>query len=332
MKKLLIVGYYQLEDGFKACANQLQKDYEISFFPLLKYEHDLLDLVTDLSNLILTVDVVFLWYFNYFTQNWWRYDQFLSIKHIMPISTQLIAYSWDPLIVTSEINPIRLRLLSQCHLYLTGDHQEIKYLKQLGLNHVHYAPSGFDPSITYPIIDNLYQCDVSIICTNLYGDESKFPLEFVRLNRKKIVDLIYANRHNIKFHIYGPPSLQILYPECYQREISYIDCPKVFSNSRINLCIHAVSNHSQGQHLYFSERLPQILGCRGLLYCETEYHYLLEPNVNYILADPIDPITQIKQILSNYDNYINLRQRGYELAINHLTWKILFLKVKRLTS
>jgi hypothetical protein len=88
------------------------------------------------------------------------------------------------------------------------------------------------------------------------------------------------------------------------------------------LCLHAVSYNSQGNCIYFSERLPQILGSHGLLYCETEYKHLLESNLNYILLDILDPISQIKEIIQNYNNlkYQEIIENGHQLAIKYFTW------------
>ena len=50
---------------------------------------------------------------------------------------------------------------------------------------------------------------------------------------KQILDIIYANK-DITLHIYGPEFLSKLYPDSYKGFISYKDCYKVFSNSKIN--------------------------------------------------------------------------------------------------
>jgi hypothetical protein len=349
---LLIIGYNRLDDGFRACANYLEKDYRVLFFPLLYYENQNLDASGDLIRYIKgqpllhesesykmipndqPIDIVFLWYFNYFAKTWAKFDEFMTVKTALSADVCLIAYSWDPMIIKSEMNPIRIQLLSECHAFLTGDSQEIYYLKHHGLKHVFYSPSGFDCDLTQPheLTDSEYSCDVSIVCTNLYDHVGSFPEDYVRLNRKKLIDLIYENRQEIKFHIYGPEFLRTLYPDCYRGYVRYVDCPKVFSNSRINLCIHAVSYVSQGSELYFSERLPQILGSRGLLYCETEYNYLLDPAVNYVLADVADPLKQIRSILANYDDYQSYRDQGYNLALKYFTWSEMRRKLKVITD
>lgn len=145
------------------------------------------------------------------------------------------------------------------------------------------------------------------------------------MHRKELVDLLYQHRNELIFHIYGPQNFKDLYPDCYRGYINYNDCPHVFSNSRLNLCIHATSVNNDQMDIYFSERLPQIMGSRGLLYCETDYtgSGLLIPNVNYILADERNPLGQIKTILHNYNNpmYKRIKEKGYELAFHRLTWE-----------
>ena len=345
-KNLLIVGYYALADGFQTCANYLQKKYNILFFPLLYYQNNHLNIVQNVSKYIngeplekythhlipnnQKIDIVFLWYHNYFCSDFTHVRYFELIKENVHKEVVFIGYNWDPLCPTEEIKPSKIQFISSLNAYISGDILEINYLKSKGLTNLEFCPSGFDPTVSSFIQDTEYECDVSIVCTNLYTNHLSFPLEYVRLNRKKLVDGIYENRHKIKFHIYGPQFLSNLYPDCYQGYIEYKNCPKVFSNSKINLCIHAVSYNSQGQYLYFSERLPQILGCQGLLYCETEYKELLIPNVNYILADPLDPVNQIEEILTNYESYTQLKKNGYLLAIKHLTWQNLVDKIQQI--
>lgn len=342
---LLIIGYYHLADGFRACANFLEKDYRVLFFPLLHYQNNNINFNDILikyidgkqcdkyeSNVIpntTPVDIVFLWYYRYFCADQNRIDLFLKIKNAVHPGVIFIAYNWDPLPPTIPIHPHQIAFYSCINRYLSGDAVELDELRKKGVYNAEYCPSGFDPRYSYYLNDSSFQCDVSVVCTNLYSDYNTFPLEYVRYNRKRIIDLIYQNRNQIRFHIYGPESFKDLYPECYRGYINYMNCLRVFSNSKLNLCIHAVSYNSRGKELYFSERLPQILGCKGLLYCETEYHYLLRPDINYVLLDKEDPINQIKNIISQYDTekYCMIRDNGYRLAMSHFTWDAVRQKV-----
>ena len=161
-----------------------------------------------------------------------------------------------------------------------------------------------------------------------------FPKKHVRLHRKDIVDILYSNRNSIRFHIYGPPKLYDLYPECYRGFVKYEDCPKVFSNSKISLCIHATSFNNYGKYLYFSERLPQILASYGLLYTDTIYDGLLVPDMNYILADPINPLEQINNIIKSYNShkYQQIKKNGYETAIKYMTWNNMLDKIDYISN
>ena len=335
-RNLLILGYNALADGFLACSNYLKKDYHITFFPLLHYHNHQLEVRGPLIQKIKeqAIDVILLWHFTYFYHNQSRIDDLQAIKTHTSSRIQWIIYNWDPMPPKEVIDPLKVMLLSMVSGYLTCDSYEIQCFESYRFNHIAYCPSGFDPSITYPMPSIEHQCDVSIICTTLYNDYQRFPLDYVRLNRKHLMDLIYQHRHELNFHIYGPQELGTLYPECYRGFITYKECPKVFFNSKVNLCIHAVSYNSLNDQLYFSERLPQILGSRGLLYCETEYEYLLLPGLHYVLADPVDPISQIKNIIQSHSDeyYQTMIEAGYQVAIRSLTWDNLRLKLNHITQ
>lgn len=198
---------------------------------------------------------------------------------------------------------------------------EVQFFKDK-FNILHLNP-GFDPEISKFIKNEKYECDISIVCTNLYCDKIFTP-EVQRIKRKKLVDDLYEIRDKLKFRIYGPNNAYGLnlyqnYPDCYVGPISYENCPLVFSNSKINLNIHMNSYLNNGEEEYFCERIPQILGCQGLLFCETEFKTLI-PQIDYILADPDNYINQIIDIIQNNEKYNQIRKNGYEKAIKNLTW------------
>jgi hypothetical protein len=346
-RKLLIVGYYHLADGFRTCANYLKKEYDVYFFPLLHYHDSRYDVKNELIRYINgqpcehyecglvaggpPIDVVLIWQFKYFIESHERLDMLISIKNQVNHAVTYMAFNWDPMPPQGNIDPLKLTLIRLMNCYLTGDGREIRHLRQIdGQYNYMYCPSGFDPLVTYYTNDPSRRCDVSIVCTNLYTDYQVFPKRDVRVHRKDLVDLLYAHRQEIKFHIYGPEEFQSMYPDCYRGYIEYAECPKVFSNSKINLCIHATSFNNDGNYIYFSERLPQIMGSRGLVYCDTEYDHLLIPGVNYVLADPSDHLKQIKEILANYETskYRLIKERGYELALKSLTWDVMRGKIR----
>lgn len=269
------------------------------------------------------MNIVLLWNFKYFCDGEQGNLHFTELKNKTPSNTIYLAYNWDPMPPTKSYSPHRMNLIKMLNCYITCDGREIKYLWDQGQYNFIYGPAGYDPAITYYISDHTYECDISMVCTNLYTDFELFPLEYVNVHRKNLVDILYQHRNEFIFHIYGSSNVGNLYPECYKGYISYDECPKVFSNSKINLCIHATSNNNYQNNIYFSERLPQILGSHGLLYCETVYDYLLIPDNNYVLANINDPLTQILDIIHNYDSekYKKIKDNGYELAKNFLTWK-----------
>jgi hypothetical protein len=279
------------------------------------------------------MNVVLLWNYKYFSDSETGLQMLVAIKASVRHPVTYLGYNWDPVPPKKEIAPLKLLFIRTLNAYLSCDGRELKYLIDRGIYNYVYCPSGFDPRVTYYTNDPSYKCDVSIICTNLYGDNSLFTREGVRVHRKELVDLLYQHRTEMQFHIYGPPQFKETYPDCYRGSIAYENCPKVFSNSKINLCLHATSFNNYQKYIYFSERLPQIMGSRGLLYCDTEYDYLLIPNVNYILADASDPLGQIRNILKNYDTgrYQSIKDKGYELAQKSLTWDVMRQRINLVT-
>ena len=81
---------------------------------------------------------------------------------------------------------------------------EIKYIK----NNISYLCAGFDKEVSFYDYDKYYECDVSIVCTNLYTNQNEFPNESTNLTRYEIINTLYENRDKIKFHIYGPEFLK----------------------------------------------------------------------------------------------------------------------------
>jgi len=346
---LLIIGYYHLADGFRTCANYLSKDYNVYFFPFCHYIDSKFNIQRELITYINgdrcehyecglrennpPMDVVIFWNYKYFVNSHEGLNLLVTMKEEIRHKVIYLGYNWDPLPPNGDIDVLKLAFIRILNGFLTCDGREIKNLKERGEYNYVYCPPGFDPQITNYIYDPTYECDVSIVCTNLYEDYGIFSRKDVRVHRKEIVDLLYENRDKIKFQIYGPQNFKEKYVDCYRGYISYNECPKVFSNSKINLCIHATSYNNYQKYIYFSERLPQILGSRGLLYCDTEYDHLLIPNVNYILADDRNPLEQIYFILKNYDSpqYQTIKNAGYELAQKNFTWDNMRQRVNMVT-
>jgi hypothetical protein len=420
---LIIIGYNRLQDGYKSCANYLEQQFEVRFFPLMWFKTYSQNPVPYLISLLdsktppelpcpqtsLELDIIdhyrntcqlpykpcsilLLWYFNYFSQTLNRLDQFQQLKNHILDETKIIGYSWDPMIIKSELSVFHTQLISELDAYFTGDAQELRHLMFAINTHTHidnilidnnnatknlknikknknkfikikkikiffdfesiknknkikttnldtgispqlrYVQSGFDPSITQKNQSENYQCDVSFVGTNLYDNEREFPPDQMRIPRRVVLDAIYAEhlRGGLIFHVYGPDWLKNIYPQSYQRSLPYTECGQIFSTSRINLCLHAISYNSLVGQEYFSDRLPQILGVGGLLVTETNYP---TPNSDgagdgagvgsvCIQLDANDPLRTIRDLLNDYESprIQNMKRTGYDYAHTNLTW------------
>jgi CRISPR/Cas system CMR-associated protein Cmr5 small subunit len=200
---------------------------------------------------------------------------------------------------------------------------------------ISYAYPGFDKDISNYIKDEEYECDISIVCTNLYRNTNEFPDEATNITRYEIVDKLYENRDNIKFHIYGFENLKTQYPDCYKGFIKYQNCNKVFSNSKINLSIHPIVNElneKNDEFEYFSERVPQILGSKGLLMTNSYLKNNLEKDKDYIYIDKnIDWFGKIMEIKNNTEEYDGMRDNGYNKGMKHYQWSEFAKRINEIT-
>ena len=324
---ILIIGYCHLADGFLYGAKALEKlNYNIFFFPYMNYVMDNIENRDDLLiEKIKNNDIqICLW--------WNNSIKYETLKYVITkISIKNYLFNWDPFLYNyKKYNSIiwKDRINEKIKSYPLMDHifscfeSEINYFKNI--LSISYAPPGFDMNISKYIYDENYICDISIICTNLYNNTSEFPNESTNITRYEIVNKLYENRDIIHFHIYGPENFKNIYPECYKGFINYNDCNKVFSNSKINLSIHPMVNELHNNNSveeYFSERLPQILGCKGLLVSNSYYTDKLNKDIDYIYIDKnIDWFNKILDIINNSEKYENIRNNGYNKAYEHYQW------------
>lgn len=187
---LLIVGYYHLADGFRTSANYLSKDYNIYFFPFCHYIDSKFNIKSELIKYIKgercehyecglqennpPIDVVLFWNYKYFIESHEGLNLFVMMKEEIKHKVIYLGYNWDPLPPMSEIDILKLSFIRMLNGYLSCDGREIKYLKEHGEYNYVYCPPGFDPQVTYYVYDPTYECDVSIVCTNLYEDYNIF--------------------------------------------------------------------------------------------------------------------------------------------------------------
>jgi hypothetical protein len=339
---ILIIGYCRLDDGFLYASKALEKlNYNIYFFPYFNYILDKIDNKDNiLQEFIIKNDInICLWWNNSIKSE--------SIKNIIhnklnnndhcieKAEIKHYLFNWDPFLYNYEkYNSViwKDRIEERKKIYPLMEHvfscfeKEVNYFKSY--LKISYLPPGFDPSISYYYKDTDYECDVSIVCTNLYDNVEEFPDEATNITRFEIVNRLYENHDKIKFHIYGPENFKEKYPECYKGFISYKECYKVFSNSKINLSIHPMIhelNNTCSNKEYFSERVPQILGCKGLLMTNSNFSNILKKDIDYICIDSetgID-ILDIIQYIINPVNKIEsdrIRENGYKKAIEYYQW------------
>jgi len=329
-KNLLLIGYCHLDDGFLFGANALEKlNYKIFFFPYLSHIMDNIENKDDiLINMINDNDInICLWWCN----NIIKYDSYHKIINTTTSTTKHYFFNWDALLYNYEkynsycwkerIDNKKLYYSLMNHVFSCCENEIIFFKNNISIS---YAHPGFDKDVSFYEYDEKYECDISIVCTNLYRNISEFPDEATNITRYEIVDKLYENRDKIKFHIYGFENLKGQYPDCYRGFVKYRDCRKVFSNSKINLSIHPLVNelnNKNSQEAYFSERVPQILGSRGLLITNSYMINNLIPNVDYIYIDNnMDWFNKIMNIIKNNDKYNTIRQNGYTKAIENYQW------------
>ena len=325
---LLIIGYCRLEDGFLYAVKSLEKlNYKIFFFPYFNY---ILDNIENRDEIMINK----IKDYNIHICLWWNNSIKYENIHKIINETKYIQhylFNWDPFLYNyPKYNCIlwKERIEEKEKIYPLMDYvfSCFQYEIQYFINKIPiiYLPPGFDKNISSYVYDENYSCDISIVCTNFYNDLNEFPDESTNITRYEIVNTLYENRHNFKFHIYGPERFKDIYPECYQGFIKYKDCNKVFSNSKINLSIHPMIhelNDKYSNQEYFSERVPQILGCNGLLVTNSYFTDKLIHNEDYIYIDKnMDWYTILLHIIQNSDDYDSIRKNGCHKASLYYQW------------
>jgi len=339
---LLLIGYCHLDDGFLYAAKALENiGYKIYFFPYLSC---LMDKIVNIDNLLVqqikTDNIkVCLWWCNNV-----KYESYNKIIKESDLNENIKHYffNWDFLLYNYEkYNSLiwKERVEEKYLYYPLMTHVFTCYQREIDIFKdkisISYAYPGFDRNISYYIKDELYDCDISIVCTNLYKNTNEFPNEATNVTRYEIVDKLYENRDKIKFHIYGFENLKEQYPDCYKGFIKYQNCNKVFSNSKINLSIHPIVNELNNENdefEYFSERVPQILGCKGLLMTNSLLKNNLKKDIDYIYIDQnIDWYNKILEIIKNNEKYNEMRENGYNKAIEYYQWSQFAKKINEIT-
>ena len=330
-KNLLIIGYCHLADGFLYASRALEnKGVTIFFFPYFSY---IMDNNAEKDEIL----IKFIKENNIDICLWWNNSiKSKSINYIKSESLEKthILFNWDPALYEYEkYNALcwKERIEEKKKIYPLMDkvytcfEKELKVFKEFNYNFpIYYNPPGFDQLISKYEYDENYICDISIVCTNLYHYDAEFPPESTNISRYEIVNKCYENKDKIKFHFYGPERFKDLYPDCYKGFITYDECNKVFSNSKINLSIHPMVyelNEELSNFEYFSERVPQILGSGGLLMTNSYFSNFLKKDEDYIYIDKnIDWFEKIINIIANSEKYDIIRNSGYRKALENYQW------------
>ena len=334
---ICIIGYCHKSDGFLGASNALEFfKYKVHLFPYLSYKMDKNEnLIEDFHQLLKNMNInICLWWNNSIKKD--DFDKMIDHNKLI----KDIFYNWDPFLYEySKYNTQNWvqRISEKKYMYQYMDFifscfgKEISIIKKENINEkIFYNPPGFDKNISYYEENEIYKCDISIVATNLYQDNQEFPFEATNLKRFELVDYLYSMRSKIKFHIYGPIQFQEKYKDCYKGFITYNNCKKIFSNSKINLSIHPIVNELNDincEKEYFSERVPQILGCKGLLMTNSYLHHTLKPDIDYIYINQENYKEKINDILLKNENYEEIRINGYQKALLYYQWNNWALKI-----
>ena len=321
---ILIIGYYRFEDGYYAYGKYFNQYFKsVSFFPLIECrdlskinQTTINDIETVISGESLSNNVYSKYLINencpknivIIAHNndmlaTLKIDNIMVIQHIQLLKQKynfkLIQINWDPIINNTNNKIIKCFDKSFC-----SDPSLLKLYKN-----VIFFQSGFCPNTSFFKEDNDYKCDVSFIGTNLY-ENPMYPNKL--LNRKLIIDLLYSDK-SIKLNIYGPKFLGDKYPDSYTGSIDYNNCYKIFSNSKINLNISPLVNVNTNDKLYYSERLPQILGCDGIMLSNNDLTPMLIPNEHYLY---INHINQLLPCIHSFLKNTSLQEKIKKNVIN----------------
>jgi hypothetical protein len=308
--KLLIIGWNDFIHPLLTAKRYFEIiGYEVYFFPLLSYskQYSGQKLFEPFMTFIKNLEInVILWW------NWECDEQVINkVKENTPEIIHCL-FNWDhPFCLNDwDLNLNRKILKKNVWdlVFVTGDCKLEKYL-ETGTKEAYYLRMFADPETHFPEKDINYECDLSLVCTNLYNDKNIFPDTLVE--REKILKDLIKEGLNVK--IYGPEELKKYFPNQYQGFIHFLDNHKVFYNSKINLCTHVCNGNK-----YLNERVGTILSSGGLLLVDhvEGINEVLKNGEDCIYLDESNYISQIKSILNNYKDFTNIKEKAVQTASN----------------
>lgn len=327
--KISLVGSLYLADGYLGAANALRRrGAEVAFVPAQLYgsEHPK-EHVSLLTRDIKQQDADFVL--------WWR-SETLSHYELGMIkrntNKRFVLYSWDDPHQWEQRHdmPFKCEYLDMCFSCCMDSVKQYTNNGSKGI----YCPAGFDPQVHKPEFDPNYECDISIVCTNLYdGNITRFP----HINRREFLSSVIASFPDKDIRIYGPESFREAFPDNYHGWVNFNDSHLVFYNSKVNISTHIRPDGS----MYINERVCQILGSKGLLLVDKvkDIHKVLVPDKHCLTMDinaTGEAIEQMKTVLENNRNFDKIRDDGYHFAMEKLTWdnwaETVLINLERLKS
>jgi hypothetical protein len=354
--RVVIVGYYSCEHGFGGGAEALAKrGYVVDFFPLSAYvaDHGVAETIDALVGFINndvdvakmhpktihnkighggTLPTIILWWNNVGT----LMDSLRGVREKTP-NTRWIYYTWD--VVQAQNTSERDNIYSVFDSCLTCSETDTFWYKLNGCRRAAYLAPGFDPKLHHPAATlnqeqeadkQRWECDVSLVCTNLYEHEHKDGGDD-HINRAKLLDKLQEKQQELakigtelKVHLYGPAEFRDRYPTMYRGYANFEDLSKIYYWSHINICTHVSKRHSR----YINERVCQILGSGGLLLVDAtkDIKRVLDTDNECLIIDENDPVGQIMNVLKMYSNnegrkrLDEIKHNGYQRALEYLTW------------
>lgn len=241
---------------------------------------------------------------------WWfwacEFDFIKVARDVLP-NAKFVMFNWDdPHCWTYELNKMKERL-QYFDMALTCSSEKLKEYQNIVPESYLYFPP-FSPKYHRYEYDEKYTCDVSFICTNLYGDKETFPNQFI--DRRSLLQAFEASP--LTFHLYGPEGIREAAPTSYQGPVDFAINRKVFSSSKVNICTHVIIAQD-----YLNERVVTCLASKGLLLTDPTPNLggFLEDGTHLVTMKSNDPdkvVQQARDMISKIEDYEKVKQAGME--------------------
>jgi len=242
---------------------------------------------------------------------WWFWAcefEFIQIARKALPKSRFVMFNWDdPYCWACKLNRMAERLAYFDMALACSSEKLAEYRKVVPSSYLYFPP--FSPRYHEYDYDEKYACDVSFICTNLYGDKDTFPNQFI--DRRSLLQAF--ENSSLDFHLYGPESIKDAAPTSYKGRIDFAVNRKVFSSSKINLCTHVIIAQD-----YLNERVVTCLASKGLLLTDPTPGLggFLEDGGHVVTMKSNDPeqvVKQAEEIVANIKEYEKVKESGKEI-------------------